>query len=143
MSALLKEFLFGVYGERDGVERVAAFAPGIQAALQRPNPRDAFLPEEQRHTGAGGFVWSSTVEDDFVVARQAVVLFLQLLGINAESAGNRFGIGLEVHRVAEINDDEFFTGVEFFFEFVDGDARNAQVAQEALAGHKLIRDIGR
>src|SRR5882672_2274769 len=135
--------LFSGGGERWRVKRVAAFAPSVEAAQQRANARDAFLPEEQRHTGTGGFVWSSTVEDDFVVARQTVVLLLQLLGIYAESAGNRLRIGFEVHRVAQINDDEFFAGVEFFFEFVDGDARDAQVAQKSLAGDKLIRDVRR
>ena len=71
--------LFSGGGERWRVKRVAAFAPSVEAAQQRANARDALLPEEQRHTGTGGFVWSSTVEDDFVVARQTVILFLQLL----------------------------------------------------------------
>jgi hypothetical protein len=56
-------------GDGDGVHGVAAFAPGVEPALQRANVADAFLSEEQRHTGASGFVWSSTVENDFAVAR--------------------------------------------------------------------------
>ena len=110
-----EERLFWIRGERGGVERVAAFAPGVQTALQRPNPRDAFLPEEQRHTGAGGFVWSSTVENDFAVAGQAIVVPFQVLGVHVEGAGNSFRIGFEVHRVAQVNDDQFFADVEFFF----------------------------
>jgi hypothetical protein len=38
--------------------------------LQGADAFDAFFSEEQRHTGAGGFVGSSTVEDDFAVERQ-------------------------------------------------------------------------
>jgi hypothetical protein len=91
--------------QRDGDERVAAFAPGVQAAFQRPNALDAFLPEEQRHTGAGGFVWSSAVEDDFAVTRQTVVLLFQLLG---------------VHGMAQVNDYQFFAGVDFFLQFIHG-----------------------
>ena len=50
-------------------ERVATVAPCAEAALQRPNALDALLPEEERHTGAGGFVGSSAKENDFAVAR--------------------------------------------------------------------------
>src|SRR6266571_3374132 len=59
---------FSGLGERGGDKRVAAFAPGIQAALQRADTLDAILPEEQRHTGASGLVWSSTIEDYLAVA---------------------------------------------------------------------------
>jgi hypothetical protein len=44
-------------------------APGIEAALQWADMLYAALSEEQRHTGAGSFVWSSTVEDDFTIER--------------------------------------------------------------------------
>jgi hypothetical protein len=101
-------------GERDGDEREAALAPGVQAALQGADAFDAVFSEEQRHTGAGGFVWSSTVKDDFAVARQTVVLLFQLLGVHAEGAGNGFRIGFKVHGVAQVNDYQFFAGVDFF-----------------------------
>jgi len=52
-----------------GVDRwITALAPGGQATLKRADALDALLPEEQRHTGAGGFVGSSTVEDDLAIA---------------------------------------------------------------------------
>ena len=86
--------------ERDGDERVAALAPGIQTALQWADALDAILPEEQRHTGAGGFVRSSTVENYFAVAGQKVILLFQFLGVHAESAGNGFRVSFEVHRMA-------------------------------------------
>src|SRR5260370_37941114 len=127
--------------ERDGDEWVGAFAPGIQTTQQRPNPLDAILPEEQRHTGAGGFVWSSTVEDYFAVARQPVVLLFQLLGVHAERAGNGFRIGFEFHRVAQVDNDEFFARVEVLFEFVHRNARDAQLAQQAPAAEKLIGEM--
>ncbi len=38
---------------------------------------DAFLAKEQRHTGAGGFIWSSTVENYFAIVGQAFPFFLQ------------------------------------------------------------------
>src|SRR4029077_4384323 len=57
-------------GKSRSHQRIATFAPGIQTTLQGADAFDAFFSEEQRHTGAGGFVGSSTVEDDFAVERQ-------------------------------------------------------------------------
>jgi hypothetical protein len=43
------------------------FAPGFEAAFKRANAGDALFSEEERHTGARGFVWSSAIEDDFTI----------------------------------------------------------------------------
>jgi hypothetical protein len=43
------------------------FAPGFEAAFKRANAGDALFSEEERHTGARGFVWSSAIEDDFAI----------------------------------------------------------------------------
>jgi len=104
---------------------------------------DALISEEQRHTGAGGFVWSSTVENNFAVAGQPVVFLLQLLGVHAEGAGNGFGISFEIHGMAKIDDDQLFAGIDFYFQFVDGDAADAQFTQEALACDKFLGDVRR
>jgi hypothetical protein len=55
---------------------VSKVAPGVESALKRADASDALLFEKQRHTGAGGFVWSSTVEDDFAIAGKAIAVFL-------------------------------------------------------------------
>jgi hypothetical protein len=44
--------------------------------LKRADASDALLLEEQRHTGAGGFVWSSTVEDHFAIVGKAIAVLL-------------------------------------------------------------------
>ncbi len=95
--------------------RVAAFAPRIETTLQGPDSFDPLSSEEQRHTGAGGFVRSSTVENHLAFARQAVVFFLEFLGVHAKGAGNGFGIGFEIHGVAQVHDDKIFAGVDFLF----------------------------
>ena len=79
---------------------IVVFAPGFEAALERANTRDALSSEEERHTGAGGFVWSSAIENDFAIAGQAVVFLFELLGVHAEGAGNGLGVGFEIHGVA-------------------------------------------
>jgi hypothetical protein len=101
--------------ERGGDEWEAAFAPSVEATLQGADALDAVFSEEQRHTGAGGFVWSSTVENDLAVARDAVVLLFQFFSVHAEGARNCFGIGFEIHGMAQVHDDEFFARVDFQF----------------------------
>jgi hypothetical protein len=94
---------------------IAELPPSVESALQRANPPDALFSEEERHTGARGFVWSSTVENDFTVARQAIVFLFQLLRIHAKCAGDCFRVSLEIHRVPQINNHHFFGSVNFFF----------------------------
>jgi hypothetical protein len=96
-------------------QRIAAFPPGAETALQRTNALDALFSEEQRHTGARGFVGSSTVENDLAVARQRIAFLLEILGVHAEGAGNGFGIGFEIHGMAQVHDNEFFARVDFQF----------------------------
>ena len=82
-----------------GLQRIAEFAPGIQAALQGADALHAFAPEQQRHPGAGRFVGSSTVKDDFTIARKLLILFLEFAGIDAKGAGNGFRVGFKIDGV--------------------------------------------
>jgi hypothetical protein len=107
--------LLRIFLEGQRFERVAALSPFFQATLKRPDAFDAFFSKEQRHTGAGGFVWSSTVEDDVAIGRKRIFLFLQLAGIHAESAGNGFRIGFEIERVAQIDDGQIFLLINLLF----------------------------
>jgi hypothetical protein len=87
-----------------GCQGIAALAPCVQAALQWPDPLDTVLSQQQRHTGARGFIRSSTVQNHFAVARQSVVLLLQFLGFHMQRPGNGFWLGFEVQRMAQVND---------------------------------------
>ena len=89
-------WLLGIFLERQRFQRIAAFSPFFQTALKRADAFDAFFSKEQRHTGAGGFVWSSTVEDDVAIGGQRIIFFLEFARVHAEGAGNGFGIGFEV-----------------------------------------------
>ncbi|HLQ00482.1 MAG TPA: hypothetical protein VK156_05075, partial [Candidatus Limnocylindria bacterium] len=66
-------------------------APGGKAAGKRADAFDAALSKEQRHTGAGGFVGSSTVEDDVAVAGEQVRMVVKFGGIHVDGPGNNFG----------------------------------------------------
>jgi hypothetical protein len=126
----LGKFSFGARAERcpdnlrrlaefHGVEWIAVGAPCAQATFQWANLSNAFSSEEQRHTGAGSFIRSSTVEDHFAVAGQLIILLFEFLRVHAKGPRNGFGVGFEVHGVSQIHDDEVFAGVDFFLQFFD------------------------
>jgi hypothetical protein len=77
-------------------ERIASFTPGVQPALQRADASNALIPEQERHTGARGLVGSSAVKDDVAIAREPIILLLQLIGVHSECAWNRLRVGLEI-----------------------------------------------
>src|SRR5262245_62983143 len=65
---------------RDGGQsghRVAVVAPGPESAGEGPHPLDAATSQDQRHTGARGFVGSGAVEDDLALARDLLVMLVE------------------------------------------------------------------
>ncbi len=103
-----------VDSQRRSNQRVAGLAPCTQTALQGPDALDSILSEQQRHTGAGRFVRSSAVQNHFAVPRETVALFLELLGLHVQRSGNRLGLSFEIERMAQINNSDMFSGVDFF-----------------------------
>ena len=95
--------LLGLWAARESFQGIAEFPPGVQSTLQRADALDAFISEQQRHPGAGRFVWSSTVQNDFTIVRKLFVLLLEFAGVHAESAGNGFGVGFEINGVPEVH----------------------------------------
>ena len=68
----VRAFLLGTWRVLDvfALKGKAGRSPGSQAAAQRPC-LTTLLSKKLRHTGAGGFLWSSAVGDDLFVWRQA------------------------------------------------------------------------
>jgi hypothetical protein len=97
-----------------GGQGKAAVAPRLQASLQRAYALDAIFSQEQRHTGTGGFVRSSTVKNDFDIAGQPVVFLLELFGLHVQRARNHLRLGLEIQRMAEVNNGDLLAGINFF-----------------------------
>jgi hypothetical protein len=50
-----------------------AIAPGVVSTLQETDVVDSLAAELQRHTGAGSFIRSRTIEDDLAVPRNLLV----------------------------------------------------------------------
>ena len=57
--------------------------PGFQAAQQGAHPPGSSVLESERHTGARGFVGSSTVDDQFTLQVELGEPGLQFLGLGS------------------------------------------------------------
>jgi hypothetical protein len=62
-------------------------APGVIAACERTHTADSYFMKFKRHTGAGGFVWSSTVQHHVAVAGDFQMLGGQLMTVEPDGAG--------------------------------------------------------
>ena len=68
-------------------QRKAEILPLVEAAEQRPHATNADLSELQRHTGAGGFVRSSTEEDDLAIPRDFAAPGGEIFGRDLQRSG--------------------------------------------------------
>ena len=71
--------------------------PCTEPSSQWPDAQDALSSQEQRHTGAGGLVWSSAVEDDVAIALNLFLLLFQLVEVHSKRAGNRQRLRLKLY----------------------------------------------
>jgi hypothetical protein len=96
------------WGRQRPLDGISQALPGFKASGKRADAPDALSPQQQRHTGAGGFVGSGAVEHDVAVARYFFVALLEILRPHAPSAGNPGAIAAELARVAQINNGDLF-----------------------------------
>lgn len=90
-------------------ERIAQLLPVVEAPLQRTHTRDSQLLQFLCHTGTGGFIGSSAVEDDLFVFGESVRAAGDLFRQNTDCAGKRTGIGDGIQWMAEIEDHQALT----------------------------------
>src|SRR5271166_2244114 len=74
------------------LQRISEVLPCVIAAQQGSNVADAEPPKLQRRTGAGGFVRSSTEQDDLTIPCDFAVALLQLFRRNPERSGQSPGV---------------------------------------------------
>lgn len=74
-------------------QRIAKFLPFGKAALQRTYARNAKFLKLLCHTGTGGFIGSSAVENDLLVFWQCVRTAGNFIGQHADSSRQRPRIG--------------------------------------------------
>jgi hypothetical protein len=91
----------------DQLDWIIPLPPRIETAFERAHACDSVSLELQRRTGAGGFVWSSAVEDDIAIAGDLQMPFLQFLAIEPDRAGDLCAVGGVFFRSAQVEDDCF------------------------------------
>ncbi len=83
--------------------------PSLRSAQQRTHPGDPLRSEEQRRTGAGGFVRSATEKDDLPVPRDFAAARGDFFEGDADRAWNRAG---GFGPTAKIDDIEILAGLQ-------------------------------
>jgi len=89
-----------------GLGWVTERAPSFEAAFERPDLLEPGIPQLKRHTGAGGFVGSSAVEDHFLIARNLVCPAAQFVGTHQYRPRHLEAIALHFKRMSKINHGE-------------------------------------
>jgi hypothetical protein len=78
----------------DRFQRIAVFAPSFDAAEQGSHADHSFAEQLQRRTGAGSFVWSRTIENDVLVARNLLFAGFQFVQVDPDRARQLFVVNL-------------------------------------------------
>ena len=87
MLGLGSDFAESLNPDQFLLQRVATLPPGVKAPQQRAYAGYSQAFEQERHTGAGGFAGSSTVEHDVPVAGNFHVTLLDFLGVQVYGSG--------------------------------------------------------
>ena len=78
--------------------------PSVDPAFERADPGDSFGSQQQRHTGAGRFVGSRTVEDDVAIPGNLSVALFDLFHSDAKRARDYLRKRLDIHGLAQVDD---------------------------------------
>ena len=78
---------FARFGDADG-----ELCPRVRATLQRAHTSDPFRFQEQRRTGAGGFIWSTAKENDLPVTWNFLAARGEFFEGDADGAWDQIGI---------------------------------------------------
>jgi len=94
----------GFLDEAFGNEREIVREPGVDPAFKRANPGDSFGSQQQRHTGAGRFVGSRTVENDVAIPGNLAVAVFDLFHGYTKRARDHLRERLDIHGLAQVHD---------------------------------------
>jgi len=114
------------------------FLPRFRTALERAHTSDPLRPQEQRHTGAGGFVWSTAKENDVSVswnlfAAGGEVFRRDACGARDEVRGFRYS-------AAKVDDKQVLAGIQPIPQFLRCDSSYIQLPKKPAALNKLPAD---
>src|SRR6266446_9967531 len=114
------------------------FLPRFRTAPERAHTSDPLRLQEQRHTGARGFVWSTAKENDVSVSWNLLAAGGQVFGRDA--CGARDEVRGCRHSAAKVNDKQVLAGIQPIPQFLRCDSSYVQLPKEPAALHKLPAD---
>src|SRR5207253_9119949 len=109
--------------------------PGIHTSAQRTHLRNSIGFEEQRRTGAGGFVWSTAYKNDLAIAGDLRLPGGQLL--DGEPDRTRDGIRIVLQAAAEVHNVQIFSGIHAVQQFLRADAGHLELIEISPALDEL------
>jgi hypothetical protein len=77
-------------------------APSFDAALQRSHADHSLAEQKQRRPGAGGFVWSRTVENHVLVAGNFFLAPVEVVQVDPDRAGQFGVVVIHFERTTEV-----------------------------------------
>ena len=86
------------------LDRQPRFDPGVEASLEWPHAVDPVSFQQERHTGARGFVGSGAVEDDVSVARDLLLPLRELGGIEPARPREPTAFPRDLARMPQVED---------------------------------------
>src|SRR6266853_5305653 len=114
------------------------FLPRFRTAPERAHTSNPLRPQEQRRTGARGFVWSTAKENDVPVSWNLFATSGEVFGRDA------FGTRDEVrgfrYSAAKVDDKQVLAGVQPIAQFLRCDSSYIQLPKEPAALNKLPAD---
>ena len=106
----------------DGCQGITGVAPGIVTTQQRQGFESAFAKKE-RHTGAGRFVQSGTVNNSRPIRRQPAIPLVNQVGGDENRPGKRARVFPDLVGTASVDQGERMTLVEPTIELLRADRR--------------------
>src|SRR5271167_278166 len=112
---------------------MSGFAPGTQPTGDDEHFESDIL-QLAPDPGAGGFALSSAVEIKLAIFRQILNLFDEVVGFDANGAGNAFGIGIVVAVAPDVGDEHVLSRIggqslgQFFGRYAGNDVEQTVLA---------------
>src|SRR5262249_17420436 len=102
--------------------------PRFGAAFQDAHPSNPLGLQEQRRTGAGGFVRSTTKQDNAAVAWNLPASGVELLG--GQPNGSRYARRVFRQAAAQVHDHQVLAGAQLFLQLIRRHTIPSQALQE-------------
>jgi hypothetical protein len=120
--------------------------PSLQAAGKGSNALKSTAAQLERCTRARELMLSSTVKDDFAIARDwrslfRIIVLSKPVRIDAHRTGNTLVASQTIPAAVQIKNHDLFARVQLLFKLFWRDPRHSKFAHKAMPSNKLAADV--